>query len=151
MSPMKSSLVGPDGQFNATNEFAISFPATGPLTATRISAYTKEGDVVDLADRTRASGGRTKPFNIEIDIPTHLVEENLRMEAWHQAFLLKLPGYKIAGIVTYPMNWFTGAGVSDSLIGAMCISKGRPEVDANSDGDMMVTTWTISVDDTQQL
>lgn len=149
--PMKSSLVGVDGQFNATNEFAISFPATGPLTAVRVSAYTQEGDVVDLADRTRASGGRTKPFNLEIDIPTHLVEENARMDAWHKAFLAKLPGYKNAGIMTYPTNWYTGEGVSDTLIGSMCTSKGRPEVNANSDGEMMVTTWTVSVDAAEEI
>src|SRR5262245_16398934 len=61
---------------------SIAPPQPGPLTFTKISGISQEIDAVEMPDRTRHSGGQTKPGTFTAMMPSHHLLENVFMELW---------------------------------------------------------------------
>jgi hypothetical protein len=66
------------------NKFSFAVVGLIPLVFTQVSGLEEEMDVVDLPDRTRASGGNSQPFEFTAMQPAWHTAEVLAVEAWYE-------------------------------------------------------------------
>ncbi len=111
-----------------------------------IDGLEEELETVDLPDRTKASGGNTKPVEFTVTHPIHHIIEDEFLELWFQEGQDPvLPTYKKAAslIVTSisGLNFKTY-----NLIGLFISKRKTADLDMANEGELNVTEWTFNVD-----
>lgn len=121
------------------------------LTVTKVAGIEVELNVVDLPDRTSASGGETNPVEFTMEMPTHHVEEQAAMEAWWLESQDPVsPLYKKnATLVVESIS--RNITVSYALSGLFPSKPKTPDLDMANDGEMSVVEWTMRADDFKRL
>lgn len=129
------------------NKYLLTVIGMPPLTITAISGLEEELDVTDLPDRTKATGGRTKPVEFDITLPAHHVIEQRAMELWFaQSKDPVLPTHKRLATLTL----FTQLGlplVSFALVGTFPMKRALPDLELENDGEMAGIVWSMSADE----
>lgn len=129
-----------------TNKYVLSVAGLPPITFTSIGALEEEIDKVDLPDRTAASGGRTKPVEFDVKVPAHHEVEVAAMETWYEEGQDPVaPSYK----KTATLNMISISGAVQyvvTLIGCYCFKRATPELEMNSDGEMVEITYSLCTD-----
>lgn len=129
-----------------TNKYVFTVAGLPPITFTSVGALEEEIDKIDLPDRTAASGGRTKPVEFDVKVPSHHAVEIAAMEAWYEEGQDPVsPTYKKVG--TLAMISLTGAQqYVATLIGIWNYKRGTPELEMNSDGELTEITYSLCTD-----
>jgi hypothetical protein len=129
------------------NKFMLLVAGLPPLTILKASGIEEELETVDLPDRTRASGGSTKPVTFDVATPLHHVVEQAAWEAWYkEAQDPTWPTAKKVG--TLVLQSISGAVFrSFSLLGLFVHKRALPELDMANEGELATVTWTLSADD----
>lgn len=129
------------------NKYLLTVIGMPPLVLTAISGIEEELDVSDLPDRTKASGGRTKPIEYDITLPLHHTVSRLAMEEWFDACKDPiLPTHKRLATLTM----FSQSGlplVSFTLTGTFPMKRGLPDLELENDGEMAGVVWSMSSDE----
>lgn len=129
------------------NKFQLLVLGLPPFTFTSVSGLEEELDVVDLPDRTVASGGRTGPVEIEVGLPMHHTVEQAAMEAWFQESQDPvLPTYKKPG--TFIASSLSGASSkSYSFVDLFPSKRTIPDFEMDNDGELAIVMWTLRASD----
>lgn len=111
-----------------------------------IDGLEEELDTVDLPDRTKASGGNTKPIEFTATHPKHHTIEDAFLELWFsEGQDPVLPTYKKAA--TLLVNSISSLNVrSYNLIGMFPSKRKTADLDMANEGELNVTEWTFNVD-----
>ena len=128
------------------NKYQLLILGMPALNLTKISGIEEEVDVVDLPDRTRASGGNAQAFEFTCELPMHHGGEVAAMEIWYEEGKDPVSStYKKAG--TLLMTSGTGGKVRSHTITGMWLSKRKlPDLDFDNEGEMAVIEWTVQAD-----
>jgi len=117
-----------------------------PLTFTEVSGLESETTVVELPDRTQASGGEEMVGEITAMHPLHHKTERAYLEAWLVAGRDPVqPGYKRAATMTWINIHGEVAGVWD-IRGIFCSKRTLPDAEMGNDGEMAQIEWTFKHD-----
>jgi len=129
------------------SNYELAIAGIVPIIFTSVGAIELELDTVDLPDRTKASGGRTKPGEIEVKVPLHHVVEIAAMDTWlEEGQDPVLPTYKKVGTLS-------GLSLSGlitqtfTMIGLFNRKKMTPEFVMENDGELSENTYSLSWDD----
>lgn len=128
------------------NQFQLVVLGLGSFTFISITGLEEELNVVDLPDRTVASGGRTNPLEFVVALPLHHKTEQLQMELWfRESQDPVLPTYKKPATLILP-------SISRQLIQSYALSnvfpskRGTPDFELDNDGEMAANEWTMRAD-----
>jgi hypothetical protein len=129
------------------NKFQLLVAGLPPLTVIKVSGIEEELEVVELPDRTMASGGNTKATEADVETPAHHVVEQAAWESWYaQAQDPVVPTYKRTA--TLLQQSLSGAIQRTwTLTGVFPKKRGLPDLDMGNAGDQAVITWALSIDD----
>lgn len=129
------------------NKFQLLVLGLPPLTLMSLSGLEEELDVVELPDRTVASGGRTRAVEFTIEIPAHHTTEQAAMEVWFQESQDPVtPTYKKPG--TLILTSISGGTTRTFSMPDMFPSKRViPDFEQDNDGEMASFEWTIRASD----
>tara|TARA_Y100000004_G_scaffold185525_1_gene235835 strand:- start:546 stop:989 length:444 start_codon:yes stop_codon:yes gene_type:complete len=129
-----------------TNKYQMIIVGMPSITFTNISGLELEVDMVDLPDRTRATGGNPKAVEFTATMPMHHAVELAAMEIWFEEAQDPVSlTYKKAG--TLIMTSGSGDIVKTySMIGIFCSKRKLPDLSFESEGDMAEVEWTFQVD-----
>ena len=129
-----------------SNKYVLAVIGLIPFTFTQISGFPDETDVVDLPDRTKASGGQQKAFEFTAMIPAHHTAEVAALDVWLQEGRDPVtPTYKKP--CTYTMQSGSGRILrQSSLLGVWLSGKKHPEMSMENEGEMAVFEYTFQVD-----
>lgn len=141
--PLKATLK-PD--HIPVNKYTLSIVGIIPLTFTSISGLEEEIDTVELPDRTKATGGNTKPVEITLNAPLHHTAENVALEAWYREAQDPVTStYK--KVATLTLQSGTGAiRRTFTLLGCWLSKRKTPDLEMENEGDMAVVEWTMQID-----
>ncbi len=117
------------------------------FTITELSGIEEEIQVVDLPDRTKASGGTRPPIEFTINTPMHHLTEQVLLESWYkEAQDPVLSSYKKVGTLLMFSN--TGdIRRSFTLTGLFIFKRTLPDMSMENEGEMAGVEWTLSADD----
>lgn len=117
------------------------------ITPIEISGMEIEVGVVDLPDRTKASGGQPSSTEFTMKIPMHHSSEVSAMEVWFQEGQDPvIATYKKPATLTF--SSISGENEKSwTLIGAFCSKRKLPDLSMADDGEMAVAEYTITVDE----
>ncbi len=131
----------------AVNKYELVMVGLPALTAIEISGLDEELDNIELPDRTRVSGGNTKPVECTIKIPMHHVVEFAAMESWYREGQDPVsPLYKKDGSLLYKSISTIGPTVSFSLFGVFLTQRKTPDLEMKNEGDMAIVEYKMSID-----
>jgi len=128
------------------NKFTLIVLGMPAIFFTKISGIEFQTDVVDLPDRTRASGGNPQATEFTAETPLHHSTEQAAMELW----LLEgqdpvSPLYKKAG--TLVMMSGTGLVLKTYTLTGVWVSRRKlPDLDFEDEGGMATCEWTFQCD-----
>ena len=120
----------------------------GPTTIifTEITGMTSETPVVELPDRTQATGGEETVGEFTAMLPMHHDAERRFMDLWLQEGRDPVtPTYKRVGTMIFT-NIENGKSVSYELIGLFISNRVLPDVDMLNDGEMAKIEYTFKYD-----
>ena len=127
------------------NNYELIVLGAPPLQFVTIDGLEEELDVVDLPDRTKASGGATKAIEFTATHPKHHAVEDAFLETWFQEAQLVAPTYKKAGtLVVRAISNLTVR--SYSIMGLFPTKRKTADLDMNNEGELFLTEWTFSGD-----
>lgn len=129
------------------NKFTLRIRGMREFVFTKIGGLEEELEVVDIPDRTRASGGQTKAGDTTVELPTHHIEQIQAMEDWLIDSTDPVdPQYKKTGVLT--KTSISGQrSISYTLIGLFPSKRATPDSEMENEGEMDVTTYTLNWDD----
>lgn len=133
---------------NAVNKYRMSVVGLPSLTPTKISGLEVELEVVDLPDRTVASGGNTKAIEFTAMFPMHHTLEIAALDKWLADSTDPVqPGYKKAATITV---YRIGPGIPNTtqLIGVFPCKRKSPDLEMVNEGEMAEIEYTFKVDQT---
>lgn len=128
-------------------EMVVVGLAVPTITFTNITGLEFELGVIELPDRTKASGGQRGTAEIVGQVPLHHVAEIAAMDLWYEEGLDPVTAtYKKAGTMIYLRG--TGqVGKTYSMMGIWVSKRKTPDLDMEDDGEMAVNEYTMQVDD----
>ena len=111
-----------------------------------IDGFDWELDTTELPDRTRASGGNTKPIEFTATHPKHHFVEDAFLQAWWlESQDPVLPTYKKpATLLNHSISRLQTR--SWNLLGMFPTKQKTADLDMGNEGEMNVTEWTFSAD-----
>lgn len=129
------------------NKFKLIVLGLPEFTFTSLSGLEEELDVVDLPDRTVASGGRTGAVEFTVTLPTHHEVEQAAMELWYQEGQDPVsPTYKKPGTVI--LESISGNRVRTFSMPDIFVSKRViPDMEFDNDGELSEIEWTLRASD----
>lgn len=141
---MKGSILPFHLPLNNYQLIVLGLPS---LTPVDVSAIEEVLQVVDLPDRTKASGGQTECGEFTMTIPSHHAVEQAAMESWYAESRGPVsPTYKKpVTLLQKPIDG--GVPRAYQLLGCFPTKRGLPELSMTNEGEMSVIEWTISYDD----
>lgn len=129
------------------NKFQFLVLGLPPITFTQVSGIEDELEVVDLPDRTKASGGNRKAIEFTATVPMHHLAEQAALELWFSQSQDPVdPGYKkIATLIFLSIDGSVFR--TFSLTGVFPSKRSTSELDMSNEGEMTTTEWTFQADD----
>lgn len=112
-----------------------------------IAGLEEELDVVDLPDRTKASGGRSGPVEFTVTLPAHHEVQRIAMEIWYQEGkdpvtpTYQKPATFLASSITG--NRTLSYSFPDLFVGKRTV----PDFDADNDGELAAIEYTLHASD----
>jgi hypothetical protein len=128
------------------NKYTLIIAGMPNITFTKVAGLEYGIDIVDLPDRTRASGGNAQATEFTAEQPLHHTPEVSAMEAWFEENQDPISSTaKKAG--TLVMTSGTGANLKTySLTGVWPSKRKTPDLDFENAGDMAILEWSFQVD-----
>jgi hypothetical protein len=113
---------------------------------TKVDGLEEELEVVDLPDRTKASGGNTKAFEFKAEHPKHHFIEDAFLESWFREGQDPVsPTYKKpAALVVQSISRLQTR--SYNLIGIFISKRKTAELEMKNEGEPFLTEWTFCGD-----
>lgn len=144
MGAVKGKLMADHIPLNKYKLTVLGLPA---LTITKITGLEEELEVVDLPDRTKATGGTTKAVEFEIETPMHHLLEQAVWEAWYKEGQDPVsPTYKKVANLEHSSG--TGKIVrSYSLVGMFVRKRKTPDLEMKNEGELATVTWSCCADE----
>lgn len=141
--PAKGTI---SGDIIPVNKFRLLVAGMVPITFVKVGALEEELERTDLPDRTRATGGNTKPLEFEVETPAHHKVEQVALEGWFRESKDPVsPTYKKTATLVLQSN--TGAITrSFSILGMFPVKRGLPDLDMGNEGEAAMIKWTFSAD-----
>lgn len=128
------------------NKYQLLIGGIVALTLTKISGIEEEVDVVELPDRTKASGGNTKAGEFTAESPMHHDAEIAALEIWYvEGQDPVVLTYKKAATLVMTSG-SGGKKRSYSLIGLWISKRKLPDLEFANEGEMAVAEWTFQYD-----
>lgn len=129
-----------------TNRFELKVLGGPDLVFTEISGIESETPVVDLPDRTQATGGEEAVGEFTAMLPMHHTVQILFMDVWLQEGRDPVtPTYKRVATLIHT-NIENNKTVSYELIGLFVSKRATPDLDMASDGDLAKVEYTFKYD-----
>lgn len=129
------------------NKFQLLVLGLPPITFTKVSSIEDELEIVDLPDRTKASGGNRKAVEFTASVPMHHLAEQAALEIWFSQSQDPVdPGYKKVATLIY-ISIDGNVFRTFSLTGVFPSKRSASELDMADDGSMSATEWTFQADD----
>lgn len=129
------------------NKFQLLVAGLPPLTPITIGALEEELDVVELPDRTKASGGETRSVETDVAIPAHHHVEIAAMEAWYAECQDPVtPTYKKVATLLQESNVTGQVPRTFTMLGVFITKRMTADLDRNNEGEMLNYTYTLSID-----
>jgi len=127
------------------NKYELGVPDVGTFTFTKISSFDREINMVDLPDRTRASGGVENAVEFTATLPKHHLAEKMLIENWYRMATAGTK-YKYAATLTeYRLNGEVGSTLMFTNLWVQKITE--PEKDMANEGEMAVIEITFQADE----
>lgn len=123
----------------------IVVPGPPKINFITIAGLEEELEVVDLPDRTKASGGNTKAIEFTATHSIHELPGDIYLEAWFKEAEFATPTYKrggtllvtsISGLVTRSFN----------MIGLFPGKRKTADLEMANEGELNVKEWTFFCD-----
>lgn len=114
---------------------------------TEVSGLEKILEMIDLPDRTRASGGNTQAGTFTAKTPMHHTGDNAVLGLW---FKLNQDPIQPLNKLPCTMEYFSGTGnivKTIGLIGVSIEAEKTPDVAMENEGELATIEWTFSYDD----
>jgi hypothetical protein len=128
------------------NNFSLVVVGGPPLIQfITVDGLEEELEVVDLPDRTKASGGNTKAIEFTATHPKHHTAEDVFLEAWFLEASLVSPLYKKAATLIVQSISFLNTRTYN-LIGMFPSKRKTADLDMGNEGELNVTEWTFCAD-----
>lgn len=128
------------------NKYQFAVVGILPLIFTKISGLEEELDVVNLPDRTRASGGNSQPIEFTAMQPAHHTGEVAAMEVWFlEGHDPVLPTYK-KPVTLSILSGSGGIVRSYTVLGVWPSKRKTPDLDMSNEGEMAEIEWTFQAD-----
>jgi hypothetical protein len=142
--PLKGKIAADHIPMNKYKLLVIGLPG---LTPTYISGLEEELDTVTLPDRTKASGGNTKPGEFTMRLPLHHLIEQAAMEAWFKESQDPVsPTYKKPATVIYE-SISGNIAKTYTLVGVFPQKRKTHDAEMSNEGEQSEVEWTMSFDD----
>lgn len=133
------------------NNYSFSVLGLINLTAVEISGIEDTLQTVNLPDRTVASGGNREATEVTLKLPMHHAAEDAAMELWYRESQDPVsPTYKKPATLTYNAG-AAGRSRSYTLVGVFPKKRILPEASMESEGEMAVVEWVLSIDDVEPI
>lgn len=131
----------------AVNAYELLVEGLPPITFTKVSGMEDETETTDLPDRTSASGGQSKPFDVTAEMPIHHSAEMAALENWLQEGRDPVqPTYKKTGTMVY--KTISGnVAKAYTMIGMQCKKQKLPDSEMENEGEVSLCEWTFRVDE----
>lgn len=128
------------------NNFELLIAGIPPIFFTQISGLEEETEEVDLPDRTKASGGNTKPVEFTAMSFEHHTVELAALELWRREAIGSVtPTYKKVG--TLIKRGIGGNIVTTrTLLGLWVKKRKDADLDVANEGEPAMVEWTMSTD-----
>lgn len=141
---MKSVLQSDHIPVNKYDMLVLGLP---PMMFTEISGIEEELQVVELPDRTVASGGNTGPIEFTAMLPMHHLAEQAAMELWYAESQGDVsPLYKKPGTLVHKS--ISGQVLRTyTLINLFPSKRVLPDLEMGNEGEMAQVEWTFRADD----
>ncbi len=128
------------------NQFQLLVLGLGNFTFISVTGLEEELNVVDLPDRTVASGGRTNAIEFVVKLPLHHRTEQAQMELWYRESQDPvLPTYKKPATLILPSS-SRQIVVSYALSNVFPMKRTTPDFELENDGEMAANEWTMRAD-----
>ena len=129
------------------NKFQLFVVGIPQIVFVQVSGIEEQLDVVDMPDRTKASGGNTKPVEFTGMTMMHHVVERVALESWFKEGQDPVtPTYKKIGTLIHK-------GIRDNILatftlpGLFITGRKLPDLDLANEGEPAMIEWTFSADD----
>lgn len=130
------------------NKYQFLIVGLPPLTAIEVSGIEEELQVIDMPDRTKASGGNSSASECTIKIPMHHTIEIAAMEAWFLSGKDPIqPNYKKSGSLLLESISPVGPTRAYNINGVFVTKRMLPDLEQANDGDMASAEFTLSIDE----
>ena len=129
------------------NQFRLSVFGLLDVTFITVSGISEELQIVDMPDRTKASGGQTSPIEFTAQTMIHHTVERVALEAWYKEGQDPVTStYK--KIATLTSKGISGAIKASFLLsGCFIYSMTLPDFDKTNEGEPAMIEWGFSADD----
>lgn len=129
------------------NKFELLVVGLPTLTVIEVSGIEEELNVVELPDRTKASGGVTNSVEFTITLPGHHSVEIAAMEAWYlESQDPVTPTYKKAASLLMQSVALLGPTRTFNLINVFPMKRKLPSLEMKNEGEMMAYEWGMCAD-----
>lgn len=141
--PLKG-LIDPDHM--PVNKYELAVVGLPTIQFTSVTGMEIDVGVVELPDRTKATGGQLNTSQLVVQVPMHHTAQIAAMEVWFQEGQDPVVAtYKKASTLSH----FSGTGNiarNFSMLGVWISKRKLPDLAFDNAGDMAVTEYTLEVD-----
>lgn len=141
---MKKGTLQPDHM--PVNKFEFNLVGMPTIDWATVSGMEEELDVVDLPDKTQASGGNTTPVELTATHPVHHKAQSVALEGWWSACQDPVsPSYKKVG-------YYKMFSLSDQitrtwpLLNIFMTGRTLPDGDSENEGEIALAEYTFSAE-----
>jgi len=128
------------------NNYSLIIVGLPPIVFATLTGFEDETEAVDLPDRTKASGGNSKPIEFTGTTFEHHVAERTALQFWFvQGRDPVDPLYKKVGTLV-KRSIFGNIASTTSLTGLWILKKKTPDLDLANEGEPAMLEWTFSAD-----
>ena len=128
-----------------TNQYALELSGMPTIYFTRVGELDVQLVKAKMADLTWQTTGQVNPLETEVDQYLHHSSERVAMEAWFAACVAGSPAHKKTGLLYF--NGADGQPVASFMLdGVLNCGPKYPELKAMDDGEGVVITWKLAVD-----
>lgn len=132
------------------NSFRLDIPILGPVFFATVGSLEQSITKTTLPDQTAQTTGKKEPIETDVTQMAHHEAEYLGFEDWYAQCQLGVPGHK-QECTLYVLNSLNQPVRAFLLSGVWVMGRTIPEFDAGGDGEFVLITWKLSIDDVNPL